>query len=66
MAFPARGLRLDESRDGTGLGLSIVAKIVETYAGTITHGPSALGGLAVTVSIPMPGVAGASSQSSSK
>jgi signal transduction histidine kinase len=65
-AFPARGRRLDESRDGTGLGLSIVAKIVEAYAGTIALGPSALGGLAVTVSIPMPGVAGPPSQSSSK
>jgi signal transduction histidine kinase len=46
-----RGRRLDETGDGSGLGLSIVAKIVETYGGTLTIGRSSSGGLAATIRI---------------
>lgn len=46
-----RGRRLDETGDGSGLGLSIVAKIVETYGGTLDIGRSPLGGLSATIQI---------------
>jgi signal transduction histidine kinase len=47
-----RGQRLDESTAGQGLGLSIIAETVATYGGKFVLDQSALGGLAVRVSIP--------------
>lgn len=38
--------------EGSGLGLAISAKIVESYGGRITVGPSELGGALFTVSLP--------------
>ncbi|MFL5285599.1 MAG: ATP-binding protein [Rhodopila sp.] len=48
-----RGGRLDETRPGTGLGLAIVSDLVEVYGGILTLGRSALGGLQVTLRLPM-------------
>ena len=52
-----RFFRVDGSRSrqtgGSGLGLAICRAIVEAHAGTISASPSALGGLAVTVSLPV-------------
>lgn len=50
------GLRLDTSQPGTGLGLAIAADLAQAYGGTVKLGPSQqLGGLEVTVSLPVPG-----------
>ncbi|MDA4848130.1 ATP-binding protein [Hoeflea poritis] len=48
-----RGRRLDESKPGTGLGLSIIKEISEEYKGSVKLGRSDLGGLSVTVSLPV-------------
>ncbi|WP_420392579.1 ATP-binding protein [Acuticoccus sp.] len=48
----SRGKRLDQSKPGSGLGLSIVAELVELYGGQLTLGPSVLGGLLATVTLP--------------
>ncbi len=52
-----RFFRVDMSRSretgGSGLGLSICRAIVEAHAGTIEARPSVLGGLAVSVLLPM-------------
>lgn len=49
--------RVDDSRNrstgGTGLGLSICAHIVEAHQGEISAEQSVLGGLAVTISLPI-------------
>ena len=51
----ARGTRLDESGEGYGIGLSIVREIIELYGGSIDLGESDdLGGLRVTVKLPLP------------
>ena len=51
----ARGTRLDESEEGYGIGLSIVQEIIELYGGSIDLGKSdELGGLRVTVELPLP------------
>ena len=51
-----RFFRVDSSRNrktgGSGLGLAISRAIVEAHAGTISAAASALGGLAVTVTLP--------------
>jgi signal transduction histidine kinase len=47
-----RGVRLDESRSGSGLGISIAREIVALNGGTLEFTRSAMGGLAVTVSLP--------------
>jgi signal transduction histidine kinase len=49
----ARGKRLDETKPGTGLGLSIVVELVREYHGQLKLDESALGGLKVTVALPM-------------
>ena len=48
-----RGTRLDEEAPGTGLGLSIVDELVKSYSGRITLGASEMGGLSVTLELPM-------------
>lgn len=48
-----RGQRLDEKTPGTGLGLSIVNDTVVAYGGQTELGKSDLGGLKVTVTLPM-------------
>ena len=48
-----RGKRLDESKPGTGLGLSIVSDTVREYGGTLEMDKALLGGLAVTITLPM-------------
>ncbi len=48
-----RGHRLDESTPGTGFGLSIVNDLVMAYKGTMGLSRADLGGLAVTISIPL-------------
>ena len=51
-----RGTRLDESEEGHGIGLSIVQQMTERYGGSIELGESdELGGLRVTVELPLPG-----------
>jgi len=50
----ARGARLDETRTGHGLGLGIVADIVAAYSGRLDFARDpTLGGLAVTVELPV-------------
>jgi len=48
----SRGARLDESVPGSGLGLAIVQELVRLYAGSVTLGTSALGGLCVELTLP--------------
>lgn len=48
-----RGVRLDESKPGSGLGLSIVGDIVRTYRGGWQLGVAKLGGLSVTLYLPI-------------
>ena len=48
-----RGRRLDETKPGTGLGLSIVSDTVREYGGELKLGKSKLGGLEVSVTLPM-------------
>jgi signal transduction histidine kinase len=48
-----RGVRLDESAAGHGLGLSICTDILNSYEGRIQYENSYLGGLKVTVEIPL-------------
>lgn len=47
------GARLDESKPGSGLGLAIVRDLVELYRGKILLKDSPLGGLRVSVILPM-------------
>ncbi|MFO7854786.1 MAG: sensor histidine kinase [Paracoccaceae bacterium] len=47
------GTRLDEAVPGSGLGLAICSDIAEAYEGRLDLGRSRLGGLAVTVSLPL-------------
>lgn len=49
----APGVRLDESVSGTGLGLSIVRDLVNLHAGTVSLDTSELGGLRVTIRVPL-------------
>ena len=48
-----RGVRVDETTAGTGLGLAIVKDIVELYSGEINFSRSKLGGLSVSISLPI-------------
>jgi signal transduction histidine kinase len=48
-----RGRRLDETKPGTGLGLSIVSELAREYGGTVDLSVSPMGGLRVTVALPM-------------
>ena len=48
----ARGARLDESHPGQGIGLAVVNELVAAYGGEVTVERSALGGTAVTVTLP--------------
>ena len=48
-----RGRRLDESKPGTGLGLSIIKEIAEAYRGTVKLEESPMGGLRVTLKLPV-------------
>ncbi|WP_394236704.1 sensor histidine kinase [Pseudomonas anguilliseptica] len=49
----SRGSRLDEQVAGHGLGLGIVRDIVDAWAGRLQLAESPLGGLRVTVSLPV-------------
>lgn len=49
----SRGSRLDEQVAGHGLGLSIVRDIVDAWGGQLQLGDSALGGLQVSVELPL-------------
>lgn len=49
----ARGARADETVAGSGLGLSIVRDLTEAYGGHVTLDDSALGGLRVTIDLPV-------------
>jgi signal transduction histidine kinase len=49
-----RGQRLDETRQGSGLGLAIVSDLASAYGLGISYARSSLGGLAATVSFPLP------------
>ena len=46
-----RGRRLDETKPGSGLGLSIVSELAAIYGGTLTLGPSGLGGTRAELSL---------------
>ncbi|WP_108446337.1 ATP-binding protein [Halomonas denitrificans] len=48
-----RGTRLDERRPGYGLGLSILHQLLARYAGRVDFAPSPLGGLRVTIRVPL-------------
>ncbi|MCW4150748.1 ATP-binding protein [Halomonas sp. 18H] len=48
-----RGIRLDERPPGYGLGLSILAQLIARYSGTTHFAKSPLGGLRVTVCLPL-------------
>ena len=48
-----RGRRLDEATPGTGLGLAIARDILELYGGALTVSRSELGGLSVTITVPL-------------
>ena len=48
-----RGARLDESEPGSGLGLSIVDELARAYGGSLELGDSRLGGLQVTLLLPV-------------
>ena len=48
-----RGTRLDERRPGYGLGLSILAQLIARYSGHSRFERSPLGGLRVTVTLPL-------------
>lgn len=55
-ALTTRGRRLDEGKPGHGLGLGIVRDVVDFLGGRLVIGRSeALGGLSVTVTLPLPG-----------
>ena len=49
-----RGVRADENAPGTGLGLAIVRDLAELYGGSVALGPSPLGGLRATLTLPAP------------
>ncbi len=51
-----RGERLDETVPGSGLGLAIVTDIAKLYGGSLTLGPSALGGLEARLALPAIGL----------
>ena len=48
-----RGKRLDESKPGSGLGLAIVRDIAELSGGGVALARSEMGGLKVTLTLPM-------------
>lgn len=50
-----RGKRLDESKKGSGLGLAIAHEIVELNGGRIAFDESPMGGLRVTLRLPLAG-----------
>ena len=48
-----RGARLDEATPGTGFGLAIVDDLARAYKGSVKLSRSRLGGLCVTLTLPM-------------
>lgn len=48
-----RGVRLDETQHGSGLGLSIVNELARAYGGNLELGRSKLGGLKVSLHLPV-------------
>jgi signal transduction histidine kinase len=52
-----RGVRADEASPGSGLGLAIVRDLVELYGGSIALDQSPLGGLRITLRLPLPAAA---------
>lgn len=57
-----RGVRLDQQTHGHGLGLAIVQDIVEAYAGSMRFTRSPLGGLAISIALPLAAAQGVSEQ----
>lgn len=47
------GTRLDERKPGTGIGLSIAREIAELYSGYISLTKSSMGGLKVSITLPI-------------
>lgn len=47
-----RGVRADEAAPGSGFGLAIVRELSEVYGGTVSLGPSSLGGLRAELRLP--------------
>lgn len=47
-----RGVRADERTPGSGLGLAIARETADLYGGTITLGPSEMGGLSAELRLP--------------
>lgn len=52
-----RGRRLDETQPGSGLGLAIADELVRLGGGRLELGEAALGGLKVSLMLPLPGAA---------
>lgn len=48
-----RGLRLDEALPGSGLGLAIAAEILEINKGSVSFSRAQVGGLIVTIVLPL-------------
>ena len=57
-----RGMRLDETLPGSGLGLAIAAEILEINNGSISFSRAQVGGLVVTIRLPLAGNAGQHSE----
>jgi signal transduction histidine kinase len=57
----ARGARADEAVPGSGLGLSIVRDLTDAYGGQVTLDDSSMGGVRVTIDLPMATAADAGS-----
>lgn len=53
VSLGTRGLRLDQTLPGYGLGLAIAAEILEINHGSMTFSHAQMGGLVVTITLPL-------------